>query len=531
MIRLSRLHALLVLALWPPAACLPETPQLGKTDGSVPSSPLRVTVVDGAGTAVDFAAIPRRPRIRIEGSLGEPDDLPLLVRGASDARLTDDAARAPWSTETLSRSVACSVSHLGDALVLTPRAPLEPGGTYTLVLAGFARDASGRPFGEPRTYTLVVAASAAGAVLSGSFPSHGSVGVPTTLARFDVAFDDAVSGLGSLSLIDESGAEIPTLVEEVPCAELGFGAGSCASVVPLEPLAARRRHLLELGDAVRDRFGDLPIDASSGAPSFTTADEAVAVAPTHQPLPCATDEQSVLGFCALTQDTRLVLRARFSAPVRVSARYATHATVVLDRFGDVRIELLGLEPASVDQLTLRITALDGAEEHRATMLSTYPTLPWVVLAETRADAIGPEPASEYVELWNPTDQAIDVGGYRISDDETRLGDLLPAPLLLHAGARLLIVSDDFDPTSGADARPPSGTTLARIGASIGSSGLSNGGEPLFLRDPEGRRVAEMPAVAAPGPGVCIARLVPPSRDSPSGGYGPAEHRACTPGTP
>lgn len=526
--RQLRLPLPLLLLLGPTiAACLPESPRFVAGDaGTVP--PPTLLAEDGTGSASELHTLPRRPRLSVGGLFDDPASLPVLVRGRLDPALLSDAARSPWSAETITRLVPCDVHRDGDAIVLTPTRALDPGADLVLLAPAWARDLAGLPIGRPLAFELHVRELEGGAVLGETFPADGSTAVPSGLASFDVRFDDLVQGLDALELVDDVGTLVPTRTSIVRCDSIGFESGSCARLVPLAPLSLGRRHSLRVPPSVRDRFGDGPAER---IPSFTVQSIAAPVLPTPTPIACASDEQPIEGYCVLVQDVRLVVRARFSTPTRVIASFGSSALVRLDRFGDVMLEWTDLAPSTMAELVIESESLDGARRRTSSSLSTFEPMAWLQIAEVRADAVGDEPAQEYVELWNASNSAIDVGGFRLSDASEREGDVLPSPLLLDADARLLVVGDSFDPFASDDARPPPGTLLARIGSSIGSGGLSNAGEPLYLRDALGRRIAEVPSIAAPGPGVCLVRLAPADRSSPRLAYGVASHGSCTPGTP
>ena len=222
---------------------------------------------------------------------------------------------------------------------------------------------------------------------------------------------------------------------------------------------------------------------------------------------------------------------RASAPVRAFLSLGAQRVGTVASRGDIALVLASL-PASTT-FAARLEAVDASGRVLAIELElrTTPPLPTIDIAEIRADANGPEPAQEYVELWNRSDVAVDLSGFRLADRPDSAGDALPTPSFLPARARALVVADAFDPTDPADPVVPPGAPLFRIGASIATSGLANAGEPLFLRDANGHRIAEAPALAAPGPGRCIARLGGASRVPGPDDYGPTADGGCSPGIP
>jgi hypothetical protein len=96
----------------------------------------------------------------------------------------------------------------------------------------------------------------------------------------------------------------------------------------------------------------------------------------------------------------------------------------------------------------------------------------------------------------------------------------------------LIVPSEFDPddtASGRDVVPPAGAILVRVDASLGSGGLSNSGEPLFLRDSMDRWISAAPAMPPPREAICIVRTSASRRTGEPGSFGYDAALTCTPG--
>ena len=128
-----------------------------------------------------------------------------------------------------------------------------------------------------------------------------------------------------------------------------------------------------------------------------------------------------------------------------------------------------------------------------------------MLTETRDNPYGEEPEQEYIELYNAGDATVSLQGFTVSDDPHREGQRIDADVAIFPGEALLLVSDAFDPEAVEEAVPP-GTRLIRMGSSLVRSGLSNAGEPILLRDAEGRRVSFIPVLQdAAREGECRSR--------------------------
>jgi hypothetical protein len=137
-----------------------------------------------------------------------------------------------------------------------------------------------------------------------------------------------------------------------------------------------------------------------------------------------------------------------------------------------------------------------------------------VITEVLLDPAGPEPHQEFVEIINPGPWPVDLGGYRItdedpagSDDPSSMGDPLPGGVILELGEIALIVAEGFE-SEGPDPVPPPGAIIVRVDGSIAKSGLRNsGGEPVFLLDDAGLVISSYPNVmGTTGQGSSVHRL-------------------------
>ena len=183
-----------------------------------------------------------------------------------------------------------------------------------------------------------------------------------------------------------------------------------------------------------------------------------------------------------------------------------------------------VHPLPVDSpIELDVAVADTAGTIRRSVLRTHtlPPMAHLVLNEVLANPNGPEPAQEWVELYNdgraPAALAgcvlVDEGGYSV----------LPAATLA-PGAFALLVNDDYDPASEFDPPPAPGTLLVRV-PKLGSNGLSNSGERLELRDVTGAVTSSFPAAPGPEPGRSVMRIAPDAPD------GLASSFALSPGAP
>jgi hypothetical protein len=111
---------------------------------------------------------------------------------------------------------------------------------------------------------------------------------------------------------------------------------------------------------------------------------------------------------------------------------------------------------------------------------TEPPRRHLVINEVLANAVGPEPDTEWIELVNDGAAPASLAGVWLEDSSGSVA--LPA-VELAPGEVALLVSSDFRP-SGLDIAAPAETRLVEL-PSIGARGLSNSGEPLLLVGSEG----------------------------------------------
>ncbi|PIE05713.1 MAG: hypothetical protein CSA75_03340 [Sorangium cellulosum] len=133
----------------------------------------------------------------------------------------------------------------------------------------------------------------------------------------------------------------------------------------------------------------------------------------------------------------------------------------------------------------------------------------VVINEVMANPAGPEPAQEWVELFNDGVQSVSLGQWQLEDAG---GQVLLPEVTLAPGTFALIVGETYDAESWVDTAPAPETLLIRVDR-VGSSGLSNGGEPLRLRNSLGETVSSVPSISSKEQGWSIARVVPDALDS------------------
>lgn len=428
-------------------------------------------------------ATPWVPEFRIMVQ-GAPEDWRGEVWIFSDVRMSviaEDLARPPVRAANLARSVALRVSWRSQEVRVTPDAPLEPG---RYVLAVHAES----PFIGPWTEEFVVAENG-GARLENTWPPSEATAVPAGVTQLYVRFGGEARG--PLQLHGPGGG-VGFTASDISCGDFGWPPGDCRRLDLDGPLRRGSRYTFD-SRAMTDRTGR----SLTRRMSFHTVTQASAAL---VPIACDDDEVSLPWGCALLDDESLTLRARFDAPIRARLESPWTTVRTVSVHGELAIELRPIPADTEFDLQLHLVDLAGDEQSLEATVSTLPHLPRVFVSEVRCDPFGREPQQEYVELFNATDEAVDLNGWRISDAVSREGDVLSGTI--PSQGRLLVVASSFDPEGAEDVPVPAGTPLVRIGTSIASGGLSNSGEPLFLRDAEGRRIASFPARPSPGEGDC-----------------------------
>jgi hypothetical protein len=342
--------------------------------------------------------------------------------------------------------------------------------------------------------------------------------------RFDGDVEDVER---ALLLHDAANTMVDGSATRVPCAEIGWPSGTCVTFRPAGPLAPASTYAIVTRPDTRDATG-APIPASTM--SFVTGDGSVPAPLRAIAATCASDELGLDTACARVDDESIRLRLALSGPARVTWNAGSRSGSTVAPRGDVAITLEDLAPSTPMTLAIIATDYGGAETPFTILASTLAPLPTISITEVRSDPAGAEPRQEYVELHNYGTVSIDLGGLFLSDSDSD-GDALPS-IEIAPGARVLLVTDDFDPdedASGRDAIVPAATMLLRIDHTLCAGGLSNAGEPVFLRDALHRRISAAPATPAPMEGVCIVRTSSSMRSGEAGTFEYDPLGTCTPG--
>ncbi len=514
---------------------LPPRADTGARDGGTdawlpPFLVLGTLVTDGTGRSWRPDAAPRRPTIRVTFSSPPADaSLVLLLTGDADPDLLDDLDATPLRIATTDRAIDVDADLAGNVVTLTPRAPLDGGSVVTLAVPRWTADAGGHKLPEAYTRTFTISTDAdAGAQATDAWPPDGAFEVATGLALAAVRFDGTLADpLHTLALTETHGSPVRTTASLTPCASIGWPDGVCVQLVPLSALSPGTDHTLAIAAGARDATGSmLPAFASH----FGTAAETPSPL-AWTPLDCSLGETASASGCARSDDESIVFRGQLDAAARLTWSVGSDRGGLVAPRGTVLLHVGSLAPSA--EATLVLSALDyaGTALDLTLPLTTTEPLPTISITEVRADPAGLEPRQEFVEILNYGAAAVSLAGLALSDSATSTGDALPSTTI-PAGAHALIVPIDFDPddtAGGRDVAPPAGAILVRVDASLGSGGLSNSGEPLFLRDSMNRWISAAPATPPPREAICIVRTSTSRRTGEPGSFGYDAALTCTPG--
>ncbi|MFM2419071.1 MAG: hypothetical protein RL385_3794 [Pseudomonadota bacterium] len=518
--RRPRLFAL-ALSSFCAQACLPDPSGLGVgLDDAA-----RVAVLDARGTSWPNDAMPRSPRLRLwhdaRITSRPPTPRTWLLRGLATPEDLADLYSARPREETRTRIVPCAEEVGAHYVELRPARPLERDTTYTFAWKG--------EHGVQSTPLHSSALPQAGALLSAAWPAPLAAGVPTNLRAIQLYFDGEVEDSRASVLLQRESEAQPLRLPLAPCRPATSAAASCLAAELPTPLAGSATYQVALEGSLLDACA-----AHVDVPSyrFTTGSGADSSPPALRALPCDADEDSAGGLCTRRMDRSLQLRAHCSEPVVASVHGCGADPAAAQPSAEVQIQLAPI-PDGPCGAVLRLENAAGLHTDVPLAIAAHEPLPALSIDEVRADPFGPEPAQEYVEIFNFGPVALSLLGFTLSKEAEGRGVTFEPTFEIEPMERVLAVAPDFvrvtEPAAhGVDEEPPAGVRLVRLSAALG---LSAHGTALVLRDSAGKRVSSAPAASAGHEGACIARR---AMDPPAGvpaGFEADPQRRCTPGAP
>jgi hypothetical protein len=353
--------------------------------------------------------------------------------------------------------------------------------------------------------------------------------------------------LGLIGTVAVADVGAPVVARLWPPAEIGVGAehvvycgaGSLvedAMPVRLEPggSAAELRRGVGPEAHLAERCTELAsleaIDGPAVVPPAFAAGVALDPAPLTiweppvlpDPPGCAADELRFGPGCARVLDDRIIVRSADAPLLWLLDAPAGPLLQAVPAAG--RFVALGFQAGVAREVSVRTYDLAGRTKAYQALVVPGEPRPHIVLNEVFANALGPEPAQEWVELYNDGQAAVELEGWSIEDVG---GVTLLGPHRLEQGSFVLVVGADYDEALDLDVQPAAGTQLLRV-PRLGKSGLSNSGERLLLRDAAGNEVSRFPALPAAA-GRSVARRLPHSLDDDPEAFGPHAPPGASPG--
>lgn len=238
--------------------------------------------------------------------------------------------------------------------------------------------------------------------------------------------------------------------------------------------------------------------------------------------PCAATESPVAAGCVSVMDDRLVVTPPREPQLWWLSMNGLHQA--FETFDELPFVVAGLEPDSDQLLEGDVFDLSGHAERLAVEFRTLPALVHVAINEVYADANGPEPEQEWVELVNSGTLPVDFEGWVLED----VGGQTELPsALLQPGGFAVIVNEAYVPDADYDLLIDPLALELRVPA-LGKSGLSNSGELIRLRAPAGDIVSRFPGLPAER-GRSVARKDPWSPDEDLSQFGPHADPGASPG--
>lgn len=472
--------ALLGMALALPC-CDPQLPPSAgdAADGTAQGVDLRIE------PAAPLDAVPPILRVHLRGVESEQDDFPaaVVVRGEVGPAHFGQLVRGSPSQALAERLVPAQTWATGDgAIVLAPEVALAAGELYTVaarspelavVLRVIDDDPTPQlprwwpPDGASASATVAVWCGAASLPPLESLVELAPAGVAGTIRTGALA-----DGRGRQCVRFEPTAQ-PGLAEQTgPLMPPPVWPDEAAPVARLEPRPLER-------DGSADRA--------------------------ERPA-CAGDQVALGPTCAWVADDRLLV-AGTATPLLWNV-LAPGLDQVTAAAADQPFWVHPLPYNRVVLLDLLVADTAGERTSWTVTVRTRSPMAHLVINEVLANPVGAEPAQEWVELYNDGRAPAVLAGYELVD----AGGHTPLPGgVLSPGRYALLVNQDYDEEDEFDPAPAAGTLIVRV-PTLGKNGLSNQGEPLLLRDGDGRTVSRFPATPKPKSGVSVMRVAPMALD-------------------
>jgi hypothetical protein len=404
-----------------------------------------------------------------------------------DEPWVQDLNHPPLSVSRAERAAPVDVALGESGTTVTVRflEPLNAERLHTLVVSAAIRDLSFNPLqtpgeeGVPLRMRFATGRPDAGqAILSLDSPPAGELDVPTNLQRVVVSFSKPVVGVSDTSLWLETveGRRIAGQVIFGSWRCMGRPAATCFEIRLLEALPPLQSLEARASATIRDDQGQPVFEG--GRRRFATVSVPDEVAPKATFTRVQVADRCVVVRVRTPEPADLLLLPSW-LPAGPSTVGAMEHELALPAPGGTsgRVDMV-LEDLAGNFTILPPVVLPVPE---------YP--PRIVITEVLANPAGPEPAQEFVELYNLSPAPVDLGAWRLDDNDDGIGANLLPHAVLDPGRFAVVVGPKFSLTSIADPQPAPKALLIRLDATLGNDGLANTGEPIVLRDPHGTLVS------------------------------------------
>jgi len=443
------------------------------------------------------------PVVRIRMRL--PDEVSaagaLLVQGTLSPSQLRDIAKGKVSNTVAERQMSALLwvdPEDANAIVAAPLTRLLPGETYTLATAA------------PSSAVSFVVGDDGPPVLRRVWPLPMDAAASPGFAIF--------CGDRPLALEARSVEADPGRVEGTLRAGIGAAQVKATSCLRWDATGAEPTETplvlppaIELDDGTLVALDPVPLVGNGAAPEL-------------EPVPCADEEVALGSACAAIEDDRLYFRPPYWTSLW--ALEAADASLVHVALEGARFLLRPLPPSSL--VTVRTASVDAAgrvTEIEQEVTTSSPRAR-VVLNEVMAAPLGPEPAQEWIELFNDGLEPADLAGLELDVNGTTT--FLPEATLA-PGAYALVVSEAYVLGEGSDPPPASGTRLLRV-PKLGKQGLSNSGATITLKSPDGAVLSRFPSLPKPKKGVSVVRIRPDALDELPSSFALDASGSSSPGT-
>ncbi len=420
--------------------------------------------------------------------------------------------------------VALDVEINGDELVVTPEQPLQARKAYVLLLGSALRDLAANPLvdglGLKAVFRYDFETDAGQPQVEKTDIGAGLVA--PNRRRFDVTFNQPVRNVGVNTMTFSPAVEVEAVLlneqRTVATVFIANATAGCARFVPTT------QYTLTISDGV---IADTNQTLEPFSTTFTTgaACDEVGHRLLDDPQAVAGEVSATVRFNTNKPSTTLVRYGVVGGPLDclgapcpvsgASARIASPETTppaflhALDITGLVVDENYRVVVSAEDD----VGAVATGEVNFVTAV-----LPKLAVNEVMANpssAFNPEGKGEYVELANFGDVEIDASGWTLDFDAGGCIATLPSPLLVPAGAFVVVGGKDFDAATYELQADVIVLKLVR-GTSNGMCGLVNSrSQAVILKDPSGRPVNGMAGYSGVIPskdGRSVERTAPDAPD-------------------